>query len=737
MQNNCPIGSDGALARLVGATVWLSQEAAAAVWRCTSAGGLSCLEREAAVRAAAVRALRRRSRYAEVQMQGLVWSLLSRRYDLTPLFARQASSLGQATWRLLQFVDVVQVLLEREDAVTLDTHVLGMTLVGMVALPLRRVLTAPSSVHLRGGCAVLLQRLRQLERTLHLGSLPLHLAACPNQLPDNFSTATADAPPPKATSKPAPKGPARPPGSLAIDPAGLKVVTPADAALRRALNSSVEVCRSAVDSLKSIFGIASTLLEALGRDVDSWEVLYGLDAGDMLEGRWRAEARRKGLYGPGPQAATATAAAVAENATGDEAARAVPEVSTADAADLIFPWPEPEASSYRPHHNAHEDWIRREGDGTTQERLAAFLRARADKAARQADQQGRGVMRNMMQEISAARRMDREHKVFKYGEGQSPVAAPASLEAGLAEVVAADANAAEAVAASFLPESPVHPEVGSPAPGRLWRTSKAALQFMSPSNSPRKDGAAATPRGPESLTAQPPLEFGTLRKMEPRERAEFLRLAQSLAKADQQLADMRAGQAQAAQAQSPKPVEVPSKLTGFGGFGFGRSAAAAAAANAAAAVVGPSSAPSMRGGPVHDAGSPSRLGLGATDWGSLPMDYSQTFSASGFALPGGVAAQGQGMLLTLRQAGRGVDEKREGWGVEREVGLGVTDNGLLLGAGLEEERHPHLTSFRMLSKPQDVVPPSSSRASLHSPAPSTSSQQSGLRLDYYSYDQDD
>jgi hypothetical protein len=61
------------------------------------------------------------------------------------------------------------VLLEREDAVTLDTHVLGMTLVGMVALPLRRVLTAPSSVHLRGGCTVLLQRLHQQARRRLLG----------------------------------------------------------------------------------------------------------------------------------------------------------------------------------------------------------------------------------------------------------------------------------------------------------------------------------------------------------------------------------------------------------------------------------------------------------------------------------------------------------------------------------------------------------------------------------------
>jgi hypothetical protein len=64
-QNNCAVGSEDTVSRLVAGTVWLSQEACVGVWRCTSAGGVSCLEREAAARRLLVQRLRALDRHSE------------------------------------------------------------------------------------------------------------------------------------------------------------------------------------------------------------------------------------------------------------------------------------------------------------------------------------------------------------------------------------------------------------------------------------------------------------------------------------------------------------------------------------------------------------------------------------------------------------------------------------------------------------------------------------------------
>ena len=120
------------------------------------------------------------------------------------------------------------------------------------------------------------------------------------------------------------------------------------------------------------------------------------------------------------------------------------------------------------------------------------------------------------------------------------------------------------------------------------------------------------------------------------------------------------------------------------------------------------------GAPRFDAGSPSRLGLGAADdpsvqlqyaeFRSQGLDYSSTFSASGFALPGGQSlsgsglgqGQGQSMLAVLRQVARGRKQETPSPQGPRGVGLGTTDHGLVMGEGLEGETDPHpvLATFR-------------------------------------------
>jgi hypothetical protein len=131
------------------------------------------------------------------------------------------------------------------------------------------------------------------------------------------------------------------------------------------------------------------------------------------------------------------------------------------------------------------------------------------------------------------------------------------------------------------------------------------------------------------------------RRLTQKERNDLRGLVSSLTRVDDQLAAMRRVQGQdLAQGQ------------GQGQEGVGRA---------------------LAGAPRYDSGSPSRLGLGAADDPSVQLqyaefrsqgiDYSSTFSASGFTLPGGqslaAAGQGQGqgqgqsMLSVLRQVARG------------------------------------------------------------------------------------
>ena len=674
---------------------------------------------------------------------------------------------------------MLAVLLEREDAVTLDTHVLGLTLVTMVAHPLRRILTAPSSVHLRGGCAVLLQRVRQLEKTLHLGALPLHLKECPNRLPDNQAAASAASSSAGAAAygPPGPGGvsgeakPARrtllgggalsrapqggnPPSGRSIAPAGLRDVSSADTDLRRALNSSMDTCRSAVDALRCISGIGGCLIEVLGRDADSWEPLYGLDAEVLLESRWREQGHKKGMYAADDVMADLLAPSdlgLLSAGLGDgESAQLVHrsnltlthEVSTADAAELLFPFPDRNASEYRPHHHAHQDWLQREEDGTTRERLAAHL-ARKRRALMKAagdHGHGRGFLQHAMREISAVRRMDKEHSIMRFGaRARAGAGAGGEESVGLGLGSAPGSPGADSDAIAALagepnpnpnpsaspgpPESPHSPQSGGGICGNLWRKSKLALSMTSIS-SPRRGGLdeALAPSNSSRAPEEPPLAFGTLRQMGPRERAEFARLVESLAKVDKQLQDMRSGQQtqqmQLQQQQQQGAINNPgpyqtmaaaaaaaataeglnssatSSPAGKGlGLGFGKAAAAATAAAAAKNAAAPTRGP----GPIHDAGLPSRLGLGMqADLDSrIALDYSQTFSASGFALPAGVG-RGDGMLSMLRLVGRG-EGKPAPSETDRLVGLGQTDHGVVMGVGLEDETlHPHLSSFRML-----------------------------------------
>jgi hypothetical protein len=144
-------------------------------------------------------------------------------------------------------------------------------------------------------------------------------------------------------------------------------------------------------------------------------------------------------------------------------------------------------------------------------------------------------------------------------------------------------------------------------------------------------------------------------------------------------------------------------------------------------------------GSTFDNGSPSRFGMGvsedpvltrilADEFAVQGIDYSRSFSASGFKVTGmappssgGLGATGGAMFMTgglssstsnnksmlglLRQAGNvstatsvaGSPSRGGGGGAGRVGGgLGVTDNGLVMGAGLELEAdaHPVLASFR-------------------------------------------
>jgi len=238
-------GSDENFSRLLACTVWLSPAAGKSVWGCLSATVSSsyCLIKESERRWQASQHLRKKGLFAEAHQQAFISSLLAHKYDFAMACLRMSVSCACDVRSALECTSLLLTMFEHyEDATKMPALVLGQTLTRHVSLAIRRILSGPQSVHLRGGCELLLNTLARFEKSLQLGRISLQTTLLEPNMPI-------------------------PPSYMVLNNA---VTAPGlgEAELQKSLGIAPSL-ENAKSALAVMDGLLRCLLEAFGRDVDA------------------------------------------------------------------------------------------------------------------------------------------------------------------------------------------------------------------------------------------------------------------------------------------------------------------------------------------------------------------------------------------------------------------------------------------------------------------------------------
>jgi hypothetical protein len=113
---------------------------------------------------------------------------LSQNYQLVAPLFRAFNGLAFKLSRAIHWVAACRGILEACPSSQCDAVALGMTLSRYVCLSYRHLLLSPQSIHLRGGCAHILQCVNQLEATLRLR--PIEMSAALTKLPTQLVART-------------------------------------------------------------------------------------------------------------------------------------------------------------------------------------------------------------------------------------------------------------------------------------------------------------------------------------------------------------------------------------------------------------------------------------------------------------------------------------------------------------------------------------------------------------------
>ena len=257
------IGSPDDLARLTGSTLWFSQRSGRMIWKLadSSAGIRQCIALEALHNWYLHKESTQMGLHCQALREAQIFALLTNRFRLASDFARVHQSFGMKLMHVAACLDMLVDMFSSKDLVSLNVAALGNTLTRHVSLALRLIISSSESVHLQGGCFLMLEAIGAVEKGLHLGQISFaSLRQAPTRGLPHPSLA------PRLSEDPEP--------SLEESEESLGV--PAEAILLRRL--SVSSCLAEVlEDLKGLRSFALVLLECMGKDAfNSLESLRAL-----------------------------------------------------------------------------------------------------------------------------------------------------------------------------------------------------------------------------------------------------------------------------------------------------------------------------------------------------------------------------------------------------------------------------------------------------------------------------
>ena len=227
--------------RLLCSTVWLSQEAGRAMWEMEKIIDLNKMtDFESSKHFQLFKQYHSRGQYCDALVEAHIFSLLSTRYSLASKIFRTYSCMSTKLDKVRDTLLLLTSIFEREDIVAADVTAIGTTIARHVCLAIRLIITSSESVHLQGGCYIILNNLEKLEAILKLGRL--HLADALHMLPETII-------PPAQSSE-----------DMEIESAGNWA-----SLLSRGLGLPATIS-GAIKQLHKILGLTTVLLEALSHD---------------------------------------------------------------------------------------------------------------------------------------------------------------------------------------------------------------------------------------------------------------------------------------------------------------------------------------------------------------------------------------------------------------------------------------------------------------------------------------
>ena len=259
-----PIGSPGltigqhAINRLVARTLWFSQEACNNIWSCTNGQYKLCYGELAEDELEAYKQCKISGLHLDSLHHLRINAMLTCQYDIFLDCSVRSTTVASSLHTVCAYIKSTRDLLAHNYPSTLNLVALQRTLLIYISLGLRMVMLAPDCVHLRGGCFLIMNRLKYLEGLLALMPESLILPDKSEFVNINYYESSL------AMVQTGSDGPASR-GGRVEEEQRLRVK---EFDLRKALGGA-DTVEEAVKTLGEIGDMASILLEALSKDIDA------------------------------------------------------------------------------------------------------------------------------------------------------------------------------------------------------------------------------------------------------------------------------------------------------------------------------------------------------------------------------------------------------------------------------------------------------------------------------------
>ena len=157
-----------ALNRLISCTLWFSHEACNNIWSCTNGQYKLCYVEQAEAELEAYKECKISGRHLESLHHLRMNAILTCQYDILLDCNIRSATTVSSLHTVCAYIKCTSDLLTHNNPITINLGGLQRTLLIYVGLGLRMVMLAPDCMHLRGGCFLILNRLKALEKVLLL-----------------------------------------------------------------------------------------------------------------------------------------------------------------------------------------------------------------------------------------------------------------------------------------------------------------------------------------------------------------------------------------------------------------------------------------------------------------------------------------------------------------------------------------------------------------------------------------